>query len=196
MMWTIIEYIGVITGVIYLVLEFMQRPSMWIVSIINATTYILVYAYAKIYADMAFYVYNVGISCYGWFLWRKSLDGNKRSNRIEYCNVTAPIVMRLILIVLILFVLITLILKHLTDSPSPYLDALTTAISIVASWMTARRFLEHWIAWTIVNIISVPLYIVRDILPTAGLFTLYAVVSILGYLWWRKKGIRIEQERG
>lgn len=194
-MWTIVEYFGVITGLIYLVLEFMQKPSMWIVSIINASIYILVYAYTKIYADMTFYVYNVGISCYGWILWRKDLDGNKRTDRIKYCNISVPLLLRAILVSSILFVAISQLLIHLTDSLTPYLDAFTTAVSIVASWMTARRFLEHWIAWSIVNIASISLYIERNILPTAGLFTIYALVSILGYIWWRKKGVRVEREK-
>lgn len=194
-MWTIVEYFGVITGLIYLVLEFMQKPSMWIVSIINASIYILVYAYTKIYADMTFYVYNVGISCYGWILWRKGLDGNKRTDRIKYYNISVPLLLRAILVSSILFVAISQLLIHLTDSLTPYLDAFTTAVSIVASWMTARRFLEHWIAWSIVNIASISLYIERNILPTAGLFTIYALVSILGYIWWRKKGVRVEREK-
>jgi nicotinamide mononucleotide transporter len=191
-MWTIVECFGVATGLIYLYLEFLQKRAMWIISIINATTYIFVYAYAKLYADMAFYVYTVAISCYGLFLWRKSLSGNERTTEcIEYCNVTRRQMLQLASATLVLLVVISAMLRHFTDSPVPYLDALTTALSIIASWMTAHRLLQHWIVWAAVNTISIPLYVMREISLTALLFAVYAVASLLGYLWWKRKGINI-----
>lgn len=189
-LWNIVEYFGVLTGLIYLYLEYHQKKSMWIVSIINALTYIFVYAYAKIYADMLFYIFNVAISIYGLRLWRKSLDGKIRSdNTIEYQHINLLQASTLIFFACTLFLCITLILIHYTDSPVPILDGLITALSIIGTWMTARRFIEHWLVWTTVNAISVPLFFMRDIIPTAILFTIYTIVSIIGYFWWKHKGI-------
>jgi nicotinamide mononucleotide transporter len=89
-------------------------------------------------------------------------------------------------IMLVLFFLIGYVLDHYTDSPLPYWDALTTAGSIVATWMLTRKILEHWIVWVFVDLVSMGLYLYRGLYPTAFLFLVYTIMAVVGYLEWRR----------
>ncbi len=77
-----------------------------------------------------------------------------------------------------------------TDSPIPAGDAFTTAVGIVATWMLARRIIEHWICWVVVNGVSVYLYELRGLYPTMFLYFCYTVLAVIGFYTWKKKGIQ------
>ena len=79
------------------------------------------------------------------------------------------------------------ILKTLTDSPIPLGDAFTTAASIVAMWMLAQKYLEQWLLWIVVNVVSTALYFWKGLYPTGMLFIVYVVVAVLGYFRWKKE---------
>ena len=73
-----------------------------------------------------------------------------------------------------------------TDSTIPGWDAFTTALSVSATWMLARKILEHWYLWIIVNIVSIGLYVHKGLYPTVVLFTVYAIMAFIGLYEWRK----------
>ncbi|MDR3132754.1 MAG: nicotinamide riboside transporter PnuC, partial [Prevotellaceae bacterium] len=86
-----------------------------------------------------------------------------------------------------LFAGMSFVLKNYTDSPVPFGDALTTALSIVATWMLAHKIIEQWWMWLFINVVSAMLYTWRGLYPTAFLFCCYAVASVIGYYSWKKK---------
>ena len=92
--------------------------------------------------------------------------------------------------ILALYTLLYYVLHDFTDSPIPVGDAFTTAVGIVATWMLARRIIEHWIFWIIVNCVSVYLYYLRELYPTMFLYICYAILAAVGLYTWKKKGIR------
>ena len=78
------------------------------------------------------------------------------------------------------------ILSGYTNSDLPWLDAFTTSASIVAMWMLARKILENWLFWIIIDIVSMGMYIYKGLFPTVILFFVYSTVAIIGYYEWRK----------
>ncbi|MDO5570469.1 MAG: nicotinamide riboside transporter PnuC [Bacteroidales bacterium] len=194
--WTYLEYFGVISGLIYLWLEIKQNSIMWIVGGISALIYIFVFAYSKVYADMAFNIYYAIISFWGYFMWRKSLSkGNDKEHEyasdsvIEYSNVTPSQALKIGLSTGLIYLIIFLVLSKYTDSPIPYGDALTTTLSIIGTWMLAKKIIQHWDIWIIVNVLSIYLYYIRGLYPTMFLYFLYALSSFAGYYIWKKKGV-------
>ncbi len=77
-----------------------------------------------------------------------------------------------------------LILAYLTDSTVPVADSFTTALSIVASWMLARKYVEQWLAWIVVDAVCVGLYIYKEIYFYAALYAIYTVIAFFGYRKW------------
>ena len=93
----------------------------------------------------------------------------------------------LLLVSIVIFILIAFILKRYTDSDIILLDSFTTSLSIVATWMLARKIMEHWIIWIVVDSVSAALYIYKGLYPTVILFAIYTVLAILGYIEWKKQ---------
>ena len=84
-----------------------------------------------------------------------------------------------------------LVLSKLTDSPVPEWDAFITSLSVVATWMLARKIYEHWYLWIIVNFVSAVLFMSRGLYPTVILYLVYGVMSFAGLIAWKKSISRI-----
>ncbi len=194
----LLEYFGVLTGLLYLFLEIRQHRAMWVVGFLTSLVYVFVFFFSKIYAYMGLNIYYVAISIYGFWQWtRKSGTGTSGTGEaaatqeaILYRNMTPRLFAGISFAILALFALLYYVLHHFTDSPIPVGDAFTTAVGIVATWMLARRIIEHWIFWIIVNCVSVYLYYLRGLYPTMFLYICYAVLAAIGLYTWKKKGIR------
>ena len=194
----LLEYFGVLTGLLYLLLEIRQHRAMWVVGFLTSLVYVFVFFFSKIYADMGLNIYYVAISIYGFWQWtRKKAINEEKTNQnapaneaILYRNMTFPLLTGIILAILAIYALLYYLLHNFTDSPIPAGDAFTTAVGIVATWMLARRIIEHWIFWIIVNCVSVYLYYLRGLYPTMFLYICYAILAAVGLYTWKKKGIK------
>ncbi len=195
-MW--LEYFGVITGLLYLWLEIKQHNSMWVVGFVTSLTYVFVFFFAKVYADMGLNVYYVLISIYGFIQWSRKgkelqqspTEDKKKDETIVYRRMTPRLFIGIMTAILVIWGGLWFILSHYTDSPIPLGDAFTTAVGIVATWMLAKYIIEHWMFWVVVNIVSVYLYYLRELYPTMFLYICYAVLAIAGWYTWKKKGIK------
>ena len=83
-------------------------------------------------------------------------------------------------------IFITWLLISYTDSTVPYADSFTTALSIVGMWMLARKYIEQWWVWCVVDVASSALYIYKGLYLTAILYAVYAIIAIFGYLKWKE----------
>ena len=90
-------------------------------------------------------------------------------------------------VTVVVYGIILYILLNYTDSPVPYMDSMTTALSVVATWMLARKIIEHWIIWVFVDAVSAGLYIYKSLWPTTVLFIVYTIMAVAGYYEWKKK---------
>ena len=196
-----LEVFGVITGLLYMVLEIRQHRTMWIVGFITSLVYVFVFFFAKLYADMGLQAYYVLISVYGFWLWsrkrgeREEVKGKgEEESAIIYSHASVSLLMGVTVAMVILWFILYYVLSRYTDSPVPVGDALTTAIGIVATWMLARRIIEHWYFWMIANLTSIYIYYLRDLYPTMFLYLCYTVIAVVGLYTWSKKGIRTDDK--
>lgn len=179
-----LEVAGVIFSLIYLFLSIRQHILLWPMGIISAVLYMAVFFRSKFYADMGLNGYYLLVSTYGWILWRRGRAGGSGELMVSRVSLRRGIL--LLGITVLAFLLIGLFLDRYTDSPIPYWDALTTAMSFTATWMLARKILEHWIVWVVVDLISMGLYLYRELYPTMILFAIYTTMALIGYYQWKK----------
>lgn len=181
-----IELLGAILGIAYIFFSIRQSILTWPIGLLTSVLYVWVFFVSKLYADMGLQMYYVAISIYGWYEW---LFGNKtnHSEPIQVSRITLKLSIVLSVISFFLFLLIWFILKNYTDSPVPMADSLATALSIVATWMLARKILEHWLVWIFVDAFSVGLFWYKDLLPTVVLFVVYTVMAYIGYREWKQE---------
>ena len=180
----IVEIIGTLSGFIFLYFEIKQSKWLWPVGLFSALMYIYVFFMAKFYADMGLQFYYVFISIYGWFHWSRSKG--ESATELPVTALKIGLFFKLLLASLFIYIAISFILVNYTDSPLPYWDSFTTALSIVATWMLARKILEQWLVWVIVDAVSLGLYLYKELYPTAILFAFYTILAVYGYFQWKK----------
>lgn len=185
-----IEIIGTLVGIIYLWLEYRASIYLWVASIIMPAIYLYVYYNAGLYADFGINIYYLLIALYGWAAWRYGfhLFGSKKKEEKELAITHTPkrVWGKLALTYIAAQCAITYILVNYTDSTVPWWDSFTTALSIVGMWMLARKYIEQWWVWLVVDAVSAWLYIYKGLYFTAILYAVYAIISIFGYFKWRK----------
>lgn len=184
-----LEYFGVITGLMYLILEIRQHRAMWIIGFITSCIYVYVFFSSKFYADMSLNIYYVCISIYGFLQWKKRPDHEPGdSAEVMYRHVGRACGLLLSGVTALLYIILYYILSRWTDSPVSAGDAFTTALSVTATWMLAHRILEHWWVWVVINVVSLVLYYERGLYPTSFLFLCYGILAVVGWFNWKKKG--------
>jgi len=183
-----IELLGAILGIVYIFFSIRQSILTWPVGLLTSVLYVWVFLVSKLYADMGLQMYYVVISIYGWYEWLRGNQSN-HSEPLKISRLSLKLGLRLVGISILIFLLIwyiSYILTNYTDSQVPKADALATALSIVATWMLARKILEQWLVWIFVDAFSMGLFIYKGLLPTVILFAVYTVMAYIGYLEWKK----------
>jgi len=180
----IVEIVGTISGLLFLYLEIKQNKWLWPVGLLTSAMYIYVFFIAKLYADMSLQFYYLFISIYGWIAWSRGKQADKKELAVS--KLTPVLFGKLVLVSGVIYAVIAYVLVNFTDGAIPYWDAFTTALSIVATWMLARKILEQWLFWVVVNSVSFGLYIYKDLKFTAILFFFYTTMAVVGYFQWKK----------
>ncbi|MCK4879992.1 MAG: nicotinamide mononucleotide transporter [Bacteroidales bacterium] len=193
-MW--IEIFGVVTGILYVILEVKQNRLLWPLGIITSAAYVYIFFAGKFYADMGLQVYYVLISIYGWYYW--SRGGSKRAKgELPVVRINRQQLFLLFLTFALSWVGIYFVLDRYTDSTVPLGDSFTTALAIVATWMLTRKIIEQWFLWIIANVVSIGLYIYKGLYPTVILYAVYAGMAVYGYMEWKRSmNNRVEDEKG
>lgn len=179
-----IELIGAVLSFIYLYLSVKQKSSLWIFGFLCSLFYIVVFFRSKFYADMSLQFYYLVVSVYGWISWNSGKQKSGKELPVKRTPIFQAII--LLMVATVIYFIYYLILINFTDSPLPKADSFTTALSIVATWMLARKMIEHWFLWIIVDGMSAVLYFYKELYPTAILFIIYTIMAIVGYIEWRK----------
>ncbi len=189
---SLLEILGTLTGLVYLWLEYKASIHLWVVGVIMPAIYIVVYYEAGLYADFGINVYYLLAALYGWWEWKRSAPPTPQNDQAPAIQSlhhgAAPVARWCVLIgtTVLLFVGIAWILLRFTDSTVPWLDSFTTALSITAMWMLAKRYVEQWLVWIVVDVVSAGLYVYKDLYFTAALYLLYALIAVFGYRKWKQ----------
>lgn len=189
---TPLEWVAVVTG--FLCVWLAARESLWNfpVAIVSCTLYILVYHDSKLYADRNLQVVFILLSLYGWYEW---LYGGARRTELTVSR-TRPQEWLLLALGAAAFTGgFGYYLQHYTDDTIPYLDSLTTAISLAAQYLMMRKRLENWLLWIGVDALYVPILWHKQLYPTSGLYALYLVLAVYGYVEW-KRAAQVAQATG
>ena len=180
----IIEIIGAILAFIYIILEINRKWIFWIIGILSSSFYVYIFFQAGLYAEMGLNFYYILMSFYGLYCWKIStstVDVNR-----GFSHLTSKIFYVLLVLFIILFCLVIIILKQFDNAQKSIPDALIAVLSIIATWMAAKKIVECWHIWIFVNIFATGLYIHQKLFPTAVLFTIYSILSFVGLIEWRK----------
>ena len=178
-----LEFTAVFFAILYLILAVNQNILCWVAGIVSSILYFFIMQSAGLYMEAYLQIFYVFMGLYGWLQWRK---GNQIDNNFIVNTWSMLKHFYAISSILALSVVSGLLLESYTDAALPFFDAFVTWGAVVATYMVAKKLLENWIYWLVIDSISILLFISRGLLPTAFLFGLYIVIIFVGYKSWKK----------
>ncbi|SDJ95570.1 nicotinamide riboside transporter PnuC [Streptomyces indicus] len=181
--WT--EVLGFGSGALCVWLVARQHLANWPIGIANNLFFILLFTQAGLYADAGLQIVFITLAVYGWWTWAhgggpgsaESLPV-RRTTRTEWMWLGAAGVVGT--------VAITLLLDRATDSTVPIWDALTTALSLMATYGQCRKRLESWWLWIAADVVYIPLYAYKELYLTSLLYVGFMTLCVLGLRNWRR----------
>ena len=187
MAW-IIEGIGAALAIAYLLLALKQNRLCWFAWIASSILYLYVMYQAGLYMESLLQVFYLCMGFYGLSQWSKTINDNQNTY-VDLWSIGNHIFA--ISLVIVLSFLSGTLLSNFSNAALPFIDAFTTWGAIVASYMVAKKILENWIYWFVIDFISVFIFASRGLYFTSALFVTYLVIIYFGYKSWSK--IRLNQ---
>ena len=178
-----IEYAAVLLGAIYVVLASRNIIWCWPAGIISSLLYIYINLFHTLYQDALLQTYYVVAGAYGWWVWTKK-ESNEDSADIVSCSLSQ--ILKLLLLGVILVPLFGFAFSRLGNA-LPYLDASVTVFSFIATWMTAKKILQSWLFWIVIDVAAATMYYLKGLHPTTGLYLFFTTAALYGYYEWRKQ---------
>jgi nicotinamide mononucleotide transporter len=177
------EVLGFATGLVNVGLLVRQHILNWPLGILNVLLLMVVFWSAGLYADAGLQIVYVVLGLYGWWAW---LYGGARRSRLVVRTTTRPEWLGLAVAGVLLTAGLWLFLDRLTSSTVPLADAVTTALSLLATYGQTRKLVENWWLWIAADLIYIPLYGYKDLWLTAILYVAFLVLCVLGLRAWRR----------
>ena len=174
------ELLAVLLAILYLVLAVKQNILCWLAGILSSFLYLFIMYSAGLYMEASLQIFYIFMGVYGWFQWK--------SKQPEFVvnNWNALSHLKAISLILLLTLLSGYLLDKYTEAALPFLDALTTWGAIIATYMVAKKLIENWIYWFVIDSISIFLFVSRGLYLTSFLFFVYLIIIYFGYKSWTK----------
>ena len=180
-------------GLAYIILEYRASIWMWAVGFVMQALGIVLYYQKGLYADCGMEFYYIAMTIYGFIVWkygRRNQQSPPPRGEVEMGHPITHMPLRIAAIwvgvTAVIWATIYYLLVNYTNSRVPIADSFTTALSIAGIWALARKYLEQWFIWIVVDVVTCGLYFYKDIPFKASLYGLYVVIAVAGYFKWRK----------
>lgn len=196
---TILEAIASFFGVACVWLVVRRNHWSWPIGLIQVILTAIVLWDAKLYAETGLQVVFAFLQFYGWYEWltapvvgdegvasKSHVDLLGEGAKIKVERLTRSNLISSVLITLVMTAVFASLLITLTDARSPIVDSLLASASLVAQYLLARRYLENWVYWILIDIVSIPLFATRSLYWFSGLYVVFLILAIQGFLSWRQ----------
>jgi nicotinamide mononucleotide transporter len=178
-----IEWVAAIAGAVSVYLSARQKILSWPTAIVNVSLYTFIFYKSGLYSDMGLQVVYLVLSIYGWYQW---LHGGAQRTPLRVSRASLRAWLIAGSVALVFWLGLARYTSTLSGVSLPYLDSALTTLSLVAQWMMTRKILENWVLWIIADIAYVPMYIYKNLYVTAGLYAVFLVLAIMGFVQWRR----------
>ncbi len=191
---TLLDAVGTTLGLVYLWLEYKANIWMWVVGIVMPVIDIFLYFKTGLYADFGMAIYYslaaIVAACYGLVAWRR---GDPRTDKAErpVTHMPAREALLALLAFLVIWAVMYEMLIHLTDSTVPVTDSFANALSIIALWALARKYVEQWLLWLVADAVLTVLYAYKGLVFRPCLYGFYTVMAVIGWRKWRQMAAQV-----
>jgi nicotinamide mononucleotide transporter len=179
------DLVGLASGLLCVWL--LIRENIWTfpIGLVYAFVSLVIFYRARLYADLTEHVYYVVMNAYGWYYWLRGGAPDGR-HQAPVTRIGAPLALALVVAAMAATAAFGWYLDTQTDAEVPYWDTATTVMSFIAMWMTARKYLENWYVWFVVDVVKTAIYVVKGIELYAVLYGVYLAMAVMGWWAWRE----------
>lgn len=181
---SITEAIAAITGLLGVWLTTRQNILCWPVSLISIVTSLLVFYSTKLYQDAILQIFYFVLTLYGWYNWQY---GKTEENKLKVTHITLNTAILYIAVSLVLINSSTFYFYRYTDASLPFWDSISLVYGIIGTIWMAKKWLQHWIIWIIVDLLCTGIYIYKGLYFFSIQFFIFTLLAIYGYITWKKE---------
>ena len=178
-----LDILTTILGLAYILLEYKASIWMWLVGFLMQALGIVLYYQKGLYADCGMEFYYLSMTVYGYWRW---VHGGKTSKELPIRPFPRRLILPWLALMTAIWGIIYWLLVTFTNSNVPLADSFTTALSLVGIWALAHKYLEQWLIWIAVDIVTCILYFYKDIPFKASLYALYVIIAVFGFFKWKQ----------
>ncbi len=181
---SITEWLIFITALIYVILAAIENTWCWLFGIISSAFSIYLCYSGKLFLESGLQVFYIGIGIYGWYQW---LFGSEVKAELKVISFSLNKNSLLIILGCFIWIPFGFVAHRYSTQVMPYLDAFITAFSLIATWMTAKKIVENWLYWIVIDSLAILLYTYRGFYLIAVIYFIYTILAFIGYLKWKRK---------
>jgi nicotinamide mononucleotide transporter len=182
--FTWLELVAFALAVAMVVFNIRVNPLGWPLAIISSLLYFALFWNSRLYGDSSLQLFFVLVALWGWWQWLRGTQADGSALQVRTLSARAR--WFVLLALAIAWPATGLFLKRFTDTDVPWWDAFPTAASVLGQWLLGRKYLENWLAWIVVNVVSVGLFAYKGLWLTVILYTIFIVMSVFGWRAWRR----------
>jgi nicotinamide mononucleotide transporter len=180
---TPLELISFVLSVATVALGIRQIHWAWLFAIVSSATYAVVFFQSRLYGDMGLQFVFIGTAFWGWYQW---LRGGRIHRGLSVSTLSSSGRIWCVVVWLAGFLVLSFFLRNYTDTDVPHIDAFLTAGSLVGQVLLARKKIENWHTWIVVDTLYVGLYLYKQLMLTAILYGLFILLAWMGLRTWRR----------
>ena len=182
-----LELTGAVSGLVCVWLLIKESIWTWPLGLVYALISLVVFYEARLFSDWILHLYYVGMNGYGWYYWSRGSEERTIDGDVPIIRISFRLTIWLTLITISSIILWGLLVKNIAPTADLiYWDSATTVMSFVAMWMTARKYLESWIVWLVLDVLLAGIYFYKGINPYALLYAIYIGLAVAGWMRWSK----------
>lgn len=178
------EAIAVVLALAYLLLAMRRSLWCWPAAAISTLIYTLLFWEVALVMESALNLFYLVMAFYGFWQWKY---GGGDHHGVSLCQWSGRTHMVLLAVTTLVAMTLGWLTSTYTHADFAYLDALTTCFAVVGTFMLARKVVENWIYWVVIDLVSIYLYLNKGLWLTSALFVLYVVLAAVAYLQWRRQ---------
>jgi nicotinamide mononucleotide transporter len=181
---TWLEVIAFVLAIVMVLLNMRVNPIAWPLAIISSLLYFALFWDSRLYGDASLQIFFAVIALWGWWQWLRGKEADGAALHVR--SLPARGRWQLLAALAVAWPATGLFLKYYTNTDVPWWDAFPTAASVIGQWLLGRKYVENWLAWVVVNVVSVGLFAYKGLWLTTLLYALFIAMSWMGWRAWKR----------
>lgn len=180
----VLEITATITGIIAVWLQARENIIAWPFAIVSVAILAYIFFDARLLSDFGLHVVYIVLNIYGWVIWQ-SRDSS--SEVVSIVQMNGRLITISIATVMFGTLCVGYLMQKYTQADLTYFDAFTTSGSLVAQFLLAKKYLQNWLLWIIIDLVAIPMYLYKGLYFVAFLFFIYLIICTYGFVSWRRQ---------